>query len=154
MGVSRPGIKPVPQKWPEPLQWPHQILSPLCHRRTPQKIFGVKLRKINLGGQFPDLNEKLSSLQLDEVGPLWHYLLNVGTGLAIDAGVSLASLCFPIFLCLLRSRHCIHLTSSLMIFRAPFGAHWCQTFISNQTKSINIHYWNKIVLHNKWQKPL
>ena len=33
--VPRPGIKPVPQQWPEPLQWQYQILNPLGHQGTP-----------------------------------------------------------------------------------------------------------------------
>ena len=34
--VLRPGIKPEPQGQPEPLQWQHQILNPLCHQGTPR----------------------------------------------------------------------------------------------------------------------
>ena len=33
--VPGPGIKLAPQQWPELLQWQHQILKLLYHRRTP-----------------------------------------------------------------------------------------------------------------------
>ena len=31
--VPGPGIKPMTKQWPKPLQWQHQILNPLCHRK-------------------------------------------------------------------------------------------------------------------------
>ena len=33
--APRPGIKPAPEQQPEPMQWQHQILYPLCRKRTP-----------------------------------------------------------------------------------------------------------------------
>ena len=35
MEVFRPGIEPMPQQRPEPLQWQCQSLSPVCHKRRP-----------------------------------------------------------------------------------------------------------------------
>ena len=32
--VPRPGIKPMPQQWPKPLQWQCWILNPLYHKGT------------------------------------------------------------------------------------------------------------------------
>ena len=29
-----PGIKPMPQQWPKPLQWRHRIPNQLCYQRT------------------------------------------------------------------------------------------------------------------------
>ena len=43
VAVPRPGIKPVPQQWPEPQQRQHQILNPLNHQGTPiQEYFNRK----------------------------------------------------------------------------------------------------------------
>ena len=36
--VPGPGIKPMPQQQPKPLQWQHEILSPLCHKGTPESL--------------------------------------------------------------------------------------------------------------------
>ena len=38
VGVPGPRIKPVPQQWPKPLQWHHQILNLLCHKGTPKSV--------------------------------------------------------------------------------------------------------------------
>ena len=35
--VPMPGIKPVPQQWPKPLQWQNQIFNLLHHKRTQHK---------------------------------------------------------------------------------------------------------------------
>ena len=37
--VSGPGIQPMPQQWPKPLQWQCQILNPVSHRGIPRNIF-------------------------------------------------------------------------------------------------------------------
>ena len=36
--VPRPGIQPVPQWWPEPQQWQHQVLNPLSHQKIPKLL--------------------------------------------------------------------------------------------------------------------
>ena len=38
MEVPRPGIQPVPQQWPKPKQWQHQVLNPLSHQGTPKLL--------------------------------------------------------------------------------------------------------------------
>ena len=35
--VSRPGSEPMPQQWPEPLQWQHGILNVLCQKGNLKK---------------------------------------------------------------------------------------------------------------------
>ena len=37
--VPGPGIEPMPQQWPKPLQWQHRILNPLSHKSTPPPLF-------------------------------------------------------------------------------------------------------------------
>ena len=39
MGVSGPGIEPIPQQQPELLQWQCWIINPLCQKRTPKFCF-------------------------------------------------------------------------------------------------------------------
>ena len=44
--VSKLGIKPRPQQWPEPLQWQHWILRPLHHKGTPSSQLFLNFKKI------------------------------------------------------------------------------------------------------------
>lgn len=46
-GLPRPGIEPKPQQQPEMLQWQHQTLNLLCHKRAPITIFYRLLIRIH-----------------------------------------------------------------------------------------------------------
>ena len=48
MEVPRPGIKPMPQQQPEPLQWQHWILNALLHKSLLCLCFKSKHLKINM----------------------------------------------------------------------------------------------------------
>ena len=43
--VPGPGIKPMPQLYPEPQQWQCQSLNPLCHQGTPHCCFNFHFPK-------------------------------------------------------------------------------------------------------------
>ena len=67
----RPGIKPVPQQQPGPLQWKRQILNPLCHKGTLLLLnfnYLNKFRKVWAILKFGLVGSKILFMEF----PLWH----------------------------------------------------------------------------------
>ena len=41
--IPGPGLELTPQQQPQPLQWQHWVLNPLCHKGTPLMILGISV---------------------------------------------------------------------------------------------------------------
>ena len=93
MEVPGPGIKPMPQQWPEQQQWQHQILNPVC-RLLFNVIMMVKMcfwhRKYPYGDLMLYLN----------IWPLYCYVVLITNKYSVSYSLSL----FSIYWCLWRQK--------------------------------------------------